>query len=277
MEVADPSPTDSKTGRSSVRERGLAEPAEAQAGERDAELAGRQVAVDVLHLLAREHGAAAPLLGELLQPGRAGAGQGELGRDEEAVQQHQEECRDDLDRVRQRSVVVSTGRMILEAPADLPSGRNPEGPDDGGAVPQAHDGPVAARVEVAEGDRRLAALGQPPRRQRPQARVAPAGRGGLEPPGEPGRGRGAHQQRPAAVRRPGPPRPAGPSWGRSPSAPGRGRAPPRPAAARAAGPAAPARRAGGRRGRLGRRSWLLLRRGRPDASPAGRWETRRRG
>jgi hypothetical protein len=93
-------------------EGGLAQPAQAQACERDAELAGGEVAVDVLHLLAREHRGAPALLGQLLEAGRARAGERELGRDEEAVQQHQEECRDDLDRVRQRSGRVSTDWMI---------------------------------------------------------------------------------------------------------------------------------------------------------------------
>jgi hypothetical protein len=103
-----------------LRERRLAEPAQAQAGERDAELAGGEVPVDVLDLPAREHGVAAPLLGELLEPRRPRAGQGELGGDEEAVQQHQEECRDELDRVRQRSGWVSTAGMIPEAPRRPP-------------------------------------------------------------------------------------------------------------------------------------------------------------
>src|SRR6185312_9767688 len=49
-----------------LRDRGLAEEADAQRGHRDAELARRQVLVDVLDLLEDERGAAATLVAQLL-------------------------------------------------------------------------------------------------------------------------------------------------------------------------------------------------------------------
>jgi hypothetical protein len=68
-------------------DRGLTEEADAQRRERDAELAGRQVAAHVVHDLRREGGAALALFGLLLQVGRPRAHEGELGRHEEPVEQ----------------------------------------------------------------------------------------------------------------------------------------------------------------------------------------------
>jgi hypothetical protein len=67
-------------------------------GERDAELAGRQVAREVVELAQHELGAPDPLLGLLLQPRAAGAHEGELGGDEEAVEQHENEDREEEER-----------------------------------------------------------------------------------------------------------------------------------------------------------------------------------
>ena len=57
-------------GLEEVGDRGLAEEADAQRGERDAELAGREVLAEVVELLDDEPGAAVTLGGELLQRAR---------------------------------------------------------------------------------------------------------------------------------------------------------------------------------------------------------------
>jgi hypothetical protein len=59
------------------------------AGHRDAELAGRQVLVDVLDLLRDERRAAATLFDQLLQASLRRAHERELGGDEEPVQRDQ--------------------------------------------------------------------------------------------------------------------------------------------------------------------------------------------
>jgi hypothetical protein len=72
-----------------VGDGGLAEEADAQGGERDAELAGRQVLGDVVQLLEHEARAAGALLGELLEPLAPRSHQRELRRDEEPVDEHE--------------------------------------------------------------------------------------------------------------------------------------------------------------------------------------------
>ena len=83
-----------------ARERRLADPAEAQRGERDAELGGGDVAVERLYRAAGQPSFAIPRPGHLVQPGAPRADQGELGRHEEGVGEHQD---DDRDRVRDLS------------------------------------------------------------------------------------------------------------------------------------------------------------------------------
>ena len=56
----------------------------------------------------REHGRAAAGVGQLVEAGDPRARERELGRDEEAVEQHQAECRGELDRVCQRPAEVFT-------------------------------------------------------------------------------------------------------------------------------------------------------------------------
>ena len=73
---------------------GLAEEAEADRGERDPDLRGGQVLVDVVHLVERELCAARPLLRRLLHARAARAHERELGRDEEPVQQDQDKQQD---------------------------------------------------------------------------------------------------------------------------------------------------------------------------------------
>ena len=75
-------------------QRRLADPAEAQRGERDAELGGGDVAVERLYGAAGEPSFAVPGPGHLVQPRAPGADQRELGRDEEGVGEHQDDDRD---------------------------------------------------------------------------------------------------------------------------------------------------------------------------------------
>ena len=70
-------------------DRGLAHPAEGQGGHGDADLADREVGVEVAQGVAHHAGPDAPLLLELLDARVAHPHQGELGRHEEAVEGHQ--------------------------------------------------------------------------------------------------------------------------------------------------------------------------------------------
>ena len=73
------------------RHRRLAEEADGQRGERDAELAGRQVAREVVEQDERGGRALAPLLRVLLEVRAADAHERELGRDEVPVEHHEHE------------------------------------------------------------------------------------------------------------------------------------------------------------------------------------------
>ncbi len=73
-----------------VRERRLADPAQRQARQRDAELGGRQVGVEVRDHVLRDLGAAVALAPDL-DLRRPHLDQRELGGDEEAVQEHEQE------------------------------------------------------------------------------------------------------------------------------------------------------------------------------------------
>ena len=70
---------------------------EHQAGHRDADLGGRQVEVEPIERLAREPGREVALLGELIDLGGPHLDQGELGRNEKAVDQDQAGDRQDLE------------------------------------------------------------------------------------------------------------------------------------------------------------------------------------
>ena len=72
-----------------LRQRGLAEEADADRGERDPDLAGGDELVDVVELLERQRGAADAFVAQLLEPLAARADDRELGRDEEAVDRDQ--------------------------------------------------------------------------------------------------------------------------------------------------------------------------------------------
>ena len=76
-------------------QRGLAEEADADRGHRDPDLAGRERLVDLVELLDDRLGAALAFLGELLDLAAAAAHERELGRDEEAVDRHQQEQEDE--------------------------------------------------------------------------------------------------------------------------------------------------------------------------------------
>ncbi|OMP13004.1 hypothetical protein COLO4_02447 [Corchorus olitorius] len=69
----------------------LADPAQAQGGQGDAELAGGEVGVELVVHLLEDAPAPAVLLGDGLHAGGAQLDHGELGGDEEAVEQHEEE------------------------------------------------------------------------------------------------------------------------------------------------------------------------------------------
>ena len=79
--------------RDQAGQRRLADPAQAQRGERDAELGGGDVAAERLYRAAREPSFAIPRPRQLIQPGAPRADQGELGRHEEGVREHQDDDR----------------------------------------------------------------------------------------------------------------------------------------------------------------------------------------
>ena len=72
------------------RERRLADPAQAEAGHRDAELRGGDVAVGVAERAPDDARRGAALGDELIDPRPAHGDERELGRHEEAVRQHQQ-------------------------------------------------------------------------------------------------------------------------------------------------------------------------------------------
>jgi len=71
------------------RDRGLAEKADAEGGHRDPELAGSQIAVDLIELAEHRVGTPGALGCQRLDPPAAGSDQSELSGDEEAVEQHE--------------------------------------------------------------------------------------------------------------------------------------------------------------------------------------------
>ena len=77
------------------RQRGLAEEADADRGHRDPDLAGGERLVDLVELLDHLLGAAFAFLGQLLDLAAAAAHEGELGRDEEAVDRDQQQQEDE--------------------------------------------------------------------------------------------------------------------------------------------------------------------------------------
>ena len=81
-----------------AREGGLADPAQGQARQRDAELGGREVGVEVLDHVLREPRAAVALAELDLDLGRPHLDQRELGGHEEAVHEHEEDRQSNGDR-----------------------------------------------------------------------------------------------------------------------------------------------------------------------------------
>ena len=78
-----------------LRQRGLAEEADADRGHRDPDLAGGERLVDLVELLEHGLGAAVAFLGQLLELATGGAHERELGGDEEAVDRDQHEQEDE--------------------------------------------------------------------------------------------------------------------------------------------------------------------------------------
>ena len=76
-----------------LRQRRLADPAEPERGEGDAELGGGDVAVERLYRATRQPSFAVPCPRHLVEPGAPRADQGELRRHEEGVRQHQDDDR----------------------------------------------------------------------------------------------------------------------------------------------------------------------------------------
>ena len=99
-----------KIGSSSFAERGLAEEADADRGHRDPDLAGGERLVDLVELLDDRLGAALAFAGELLDLAAAAADERELGRDEEAVDGHQQEQEDEQQDAHRLCVPVLRGR-----------------------------------------------------------------------------------------------------------------------------------------------------------------------
>uniref|UniRef100_A0A494G9H5 Uncharacterized protein n=1 Tax=Solanum lycopersicum TaxID=4081 RepID=A0A494G9H5_SOLLC len=74
-----------------MRERRLADPAQAQGGEGDTELARREVRIELTVYRAQDVPAPAVLLSDGFDPGRAQFDHGEFRRNEEAVEQNQDQ------------------------------------------------------------------------------------------------------------------------------------------------------------------------------------------
>lgn len=77
-----------------LRERRFADPAEAERGERDAELAGGQIRIEAAVHDAEDAAAQAVLARERLDARRAQFDEAEFGRDEKAVEGYQEQRAD---------------------------------------------------------------------------------------------------------------------------------------------------------------------------------------
>ncbi len=80
-----------------LRDRGLAEEADRQRGERDPDLRGRDVLVDVIELLERDLRPPVALVGEALHPRGPRPDDRELGRDEVPVDEHEDEDEEEED------------------------------------------------------------------------------------------------------------------------------------------------------------------------------------
>ena len=95
-----------------VRDRRFAQEPDADRRERDPELAGGQGLIDLVELFERLLGAGLALLREVLDPALAGADQGELGRDEESVEEHEQDQQDEKESRHCRSKGLSWSRVL---------------------------------------------------------------------------------------------------------------------------------------------------------------------
>ncbi len=82
-------------------DRRLADPAQRQGGDRDADLAGREVGIEVVHDLLCRRRRHAAVVRRLLQPRAAHRDDGELRRYEEAVDKDEEDDQEDADQWRE--------------------------------------------------------------------------------------------------------------------------------------------------------------------------------
>src|SRR5690606_22939981 len=93
----------------------LADPAQAQRGQGDAQLAGRQIGVELMVDGAQDLAAPAVLAGDGLHLGGAQLDHGELGRHEEAIEQNQEEGEQDETEIGEIGIGERTrGRVHVE-------------------------------------------------------------------------------------------------------------------------------------------------------------------
>ena len=96
-------------GLDQLGDRRLAQEADPDRGQRDSELARRQSLADVVDLVDRGGRAPKALLGHGLQLRLLGAHERELGGDEEPVQEHEQDDRDQVER-RQVGALLLRGR-----------------------------------------------------------------------------------------------------------------------------------------------------------------------
>ncbi|MNQ74369.1 hypothetical protein D3C85_891240 [compost metagenome] len=99
-------------GLQQVGEGRLADPAEAQGGQGDAQLAGREVGVQLVVYGAQDAPAPAVLVGYGFDAGGAQLDHGELGGHEEAVEQHEEEGEENQTEIGEIGEEVGTGGRV---------------------------------------------------------------------------------------------------------------------------------------------------------------------
>ncbi|MCY1532296.1 hypothetical protein D9M68_675610 [compost metagenome] len=99
-------------GLQQVGEGRLADPAQAQGGQGDAQLAGRQVGVQLVVHGAQDAAPPAVLVGDGLDAGGAQLDHGELGGHEEAVEQHEEEGEENQAEIGEIGEEVGTGGRV---------------------------------------------------------------------------------------------------------------------------------------------------------------------
>ena len=109
-------------------EGGLAQPAQGQRGQGDAELAGRQIGGELLGDGEQQPGAPPPFAGQLLQPGGPDLDEGELRRDEEGVGQDHHHGQQQRERRVHGAgrIAQPTQRVVMSRRCARPAGNCPE-------------------------------------------------------------------------------------------------------------------------------------------------------